>query len=660
MALFLSRPKQRGISRRKQGGFINRALIPLLFGGRRWTVQDLFRASEPGVHFETYDPNTLLRRRNRLTYSSQFSNAAWTRSNILSITDNADGVGDLVVPDTTAATHRLLQNAAVIVGNSAVAKVRAKPGGYNWIVINLGNFLGYFNVSAGTVGTVTAGATALIEAATDASGYYDCTVAVPATSVATFVLHATNADATLVFAGDGTSGVYLARAQLEWNTTTASEYQEVTDWNTEYMAAVGAANIGMWEDSAGTIASMVERPVGKWVDWRLGKGASGNHATQATSGSRPTLSARYNLLTKTEQFDDTSAWPATATGTGASPVRTANYATAPDGISMTADRIVLSIGAGTATTDRSGIVQAVTGATIGASYKGRIYLRATDGANVGKVIVARHAAGAGYQSITLTADWQLVEWSEVCATSTIQYSFECRGATGGSAQSADFLIWGADLRTANDAALNIPAYQRVNTAGPTNPDYDTDGFPAFLRFDGTDDSLQTPSIDFSGVDKMTVWVGQTKLSDAAATVLAELTASSTANNGAFGIFAPGSIGAAAYSFASRGTSSASSASAASFPAPASNVLTLLADIAADSLVGRVNGVASASSAADQGSGNYSNAAFNIGRRNNSSLPFNGRLTSLTVRGSTTPTSEGFISQMNRYAARLAGQTNVTA
>ena len=50
----------------------------------------------------------------------------------------------------------------------------------------------------------------------------------------------------------------------------------------------------------------------------------------------------------------------------------------------------------------------------------------------------------------------------------------------------------ADLRVANESSA-LPPYQRVVTA----TDYDTTGFPAFLRFDGTNDALVTNSIDFS-------------------------------------------------------------------------------------------------------------------------------------------------------------------
>ena len=46
----------------------------------------------------------------------------------------------------------------------------------------------------------------------------------------------------------------------------------------------------------------------------------------------------------------------------------------------------------------------------------------------------------------------------------------------------------ADLRTADDAAKNLPAYQRV---GATATDHDTDGFPHAQTADGTDDSGTT-------------------------------------------------------------------------------------------------------------------------------------------------------------------------
>ncbi len=53
----------------------------------------------------------------------------------------------------------------------------------------------------------------------------------------------------------------------------------------------------MFQDAAGTIpVTAVEQPVGKILD----KSGKGNHATQSVTASRPTLSARKNLLLATE------------------------------------------------------------------------------------------------------------------------------------------------------------------------------------------------------------------------------------------------------------------------------------------------------------------------------------------------------------------------
>jgi hypothetical protein len=51
----------------------------------------------------------------------------------------------------------------------------------------------------------------------------------------------------------------------------------------------------MYQDSAGTVAAVLESPVGKQLDLS----GNNNHRTQATSANRPILSARYNLLTAT-------------------------------------------------------------------------------------------------------------------------------------------------------------------------------------------------------------------------------------------------------------------------------------------------------------------------------------------------------------------------
>ena len=153
----------------------------------------------------------------------------------------------------------------------------------------------------------------------------------------------------------------------------------------------------------------------------------------------------------------------------------------------------------------------------------------------------------------------------------------------------------------------------------------------YLSFDGTDDSMATPSINFTGTDKMTVWAGVRKLSDAARSMLIELSASFSGANGAFDIEAPQTNGASTYYFGTRGTATVA-AVAAGFAAPISNVISAIGSISTDSCILRVNGTQAASSAADQGTGNYGNYPLYIGRRGGTTLPFNGRLYQLIVRG----------------------------
>ena len=52
---------------------------------------------------------------------------------------------------------------------------------------------------------------------------------------------------------------------------------------------------------------------------------------------------------------------------------------------------------------------------------------------------------------------------------------------------------------------------------------------------------------------------------------------------------------------------------------------------------RVNGAVVATTTNDQGTGNYGNYPLFMGRQNNSSLPFNGRIYSLIIRGAATTT-----------------------
>lgn len=170
------------------------------------------------------------------------------------------------------------------------------------------------------------------------------------------------------------------------------------------------------------------------------------------------------------------------------------------------------------------------------------------------------------------------------------------------------------------SVVALSGNHRFQTAAASRPmlRYNSTTGSYYLQYDGTDDFLVTNAVDFTGTDKVSVFAGVRKLSDAATGMLMELSASSS-NNGVFYII--GSVSTGRYQALSRGTVTSTRDSAV-YAAPRSDVLSVIADISADSLVLRTSG-AGVSSLTDQGAGTYGNYPMYFGRRAGTSLPFNG-------------------------------------
>lgn len=345
----------------------------------------------------------------------------------------------------------------------------------------------------------------------------------------------------------------------------------------------------------------------------------GNHAFQTTAASRPVLSARVNLLTKTEQFDD-AVWTA-VNGT----VTKTTGQTAPDG-SSTATQLVFS-GA------NMELRQSVTSGTAG--FTQGFWLKGTAGQTLAFGLSA--TSGSTDQSVTLTGSWQFVSYSPTSVVGLVRFWL----GTWNSATARTVVIWHPDLRVSNDG-VGIPAYQRVNTS----TDYDTAGFPLYLKTDGVDDWMQTNSINFTATDKMTVCVGVRKLVDQSNAILVELsTSAGTSNPGSFNLHAPIATGPsyASYLF---GTASISSTNTlvTTYTAPITNVVTVQHDIAASGAAAeirfRVNAVSNTgTSFGDAGTGNFGNYPLYLFRRGGFTLPFNGRFYGMTVVGKTLTAGE---------------------
>ena len=167
---------------------------------------------------------------NLLTFTQQFDNAAWTKSNA-TVTANAtiapDGTftADKLVETTATATHSCRNTATVTASTTYTLTVYAKAGERTWIAVDpvspsVSNNITFFDLSNGTIGTSAAGNTAAI---TDAgNGWYRCTVT-RTTAVGQITCFAqfapASADNTVSYLGDGTSGLFLWGAQFELGST---------------------------------------------------------------------------------------------------------------------------------------------------------------------------------------------------------------------------------------------------------------------------------------------------------------------------------------------------------------------------------------------------------------------------------------------------------
>ena len=399
----------------------------------------------------------------------------------------------------------------------------------------------------------------------------------------------------------------------------------------------------LFQDTAGTTPVTA---AGQSVARINDKSGRGNHATQSTSLSRPTLgrnpsSGTRNLLTYTEEFDNAS-WTKSRTTV------TANATTSPDG-TVDADKLVEDT---TASSTHRIFQQASKAASsltrtfsvyLKASERTLARLRVTDNIEVvsagvdidlaaGTIGTAVVSGGSSISSPSATIVPAGNGWYRVTLTATLDATITSMGAfvflrdgAGNISYTGDgtsgIFVWGAQLETDSTAT----AYQKVVSSFDVTEAGKADCW--YLGFDGSDDFLVTPTIT-PGTDKAQVFAGVRKLSDAARGMLVEL--GNAPGLQTWRIEAPDGPALQRYLWNSSGSSSSSTV-ASGYAAPITNVLTCIGDIANDTAILRVNGAQAASSTGDQGTGNYLAYPAYIGRRGGTLLPFNGRIYSLICR-----------------------------
>lgn len=229
-----------------------------------------------GPRFD-YDPSTLVaqgllieeQRTNSLTYSEQFDNAAWTKSNS-SITANA-----ATAPDGTLTGDKLIGNSGLngavsqsisfTSGTSYAVSFFAQKAEFDIVQLRVGSsaFAGTtgnrtvdFNLTTGSVSSVGSSISSASITAVG-NGWYRCVSIVIPTSTASDSVFIRLSDT-----GDGTSGIYLWGAQLEAGAFATSYIPTTT------AATTRSADIA----SIGTLSPWYNATEGTFfAEWTLGQ-----------------------------------------------------------------------------------------------------------------------------------------------------------------------------------------------------------------------------------------------------------------------------------------------------------------------------------------------------------------------------------------------------
>ena len=223
-----------------------------------------------------YNPATLAaqgllieeQRVNLLTYSSDFDNAGWTKTNatvganvVASPTGNADA--DKLIENTATSTHRVYQTVAGTTNTnpytfSVFAKADTRTRMYMAIVegatfIRQGNAV--FDLSAGTIVAATSGSggatggSATIQNV--GNGWYRCTYTLTLGGTDTVILddlQLVSTGTTNNYTGNGVSGLFLYGAQLEAGAFATSYAPSANTFTSR-------ASTGSFFDATGTLQS---------------------------------------------------------------------------------------------------------------------------------------------------------------------------------------------------------------------------------------------------------------------------------------------------------------------------------------------------------------------------------------------------------------------
>jgi hypothetical protein len=310
-------------------------------------------------------------RTNLLLYSEEFDNAYWTKSNVTISTNQIiapDGTltADKMVEDATLNQHRIFR---AIDGSTKNVSIYAKAAERSYI--GLFAAVGtrtYFNLSAGTIGTVSSGSTATIESV--GNGWYRCSL---------YNAHPTNSGlvqlstdgTTETYTGDGVSGVYIWGADLEAGTfatpyipTVASTVTRIAD-----SAVITGTNFSSWynpSEGCFVASALTENTTSSGSALSAEDGTTSNR-TQVRINSSSALSLTVVVAGTIQVSMTNGSFAANVYKIGAASYKFNDYAISCDGAAVSTDTTAtvpvvnqLVIGGGTSQNSLNGYLKRLT------------------------------------------------------------------------------------------------------------------------------------------------------------------------------------------------------------------------------------------------------------------------------------------------------------
>lgn len=361
---------------------------------------------------------------NLLTYSEQFDNAAWTK-NLASVTSDVtvspSGIvdADKIIEAVGVSDHSVYRNPTLLVNTTYTFSIFAKANTRTKIGIALGftayggiSVRAHFNLITGTFIT-SANSPEAYSIVNVGNNWYKISIT-KTTSVAgngSVAVYTLDESGAFTYNGDGTSGLYIWGAQLEAGSTATTYIPTVA-------TATGAARLDY--------DPVTLQPKGLLIE-----------------------EARTNLLTYSEQFDNT-VWNAATAGVTVTP----DNATSPSG-NVNADSMLF-------TGDNSYKYQTVlTGLVTGLTFTYSVWLWSTSGKATIGIRVAGNTTGSDsvFQLVNLTSTPTRYSISRTFTSTdaSLGVGFDNRNAVvGGTGATGTIQAWGAQLEAGAFATSYIP------------------------------------------------------------------------------------------------------------------------------------------------------------------------------------------------------------